>query len=320
MIVVTGAIGFIGSCLVRFLNNKGYHNLILVDNFNRLHASSNLKNCQFHQKIDRKHFLEWLDNEKPKLKMILHIGARTDTTETDTDLFNRLNLHYSQAIATFCSRFDIPLIYASSAATYGMGTLGFDDSLAPQDLTPLNPYGASKNDFDHWLLQQKRKPPFWAGLKFFNVYGPNEYHKGRMASVIWHCYHQIQSTGTMKLFRSHRSSVQDGAQSRDFIYIKDLLKIIDFMMQHQPKSGLYNLGTAKARSFKDLAEQTFRSLQKKPSIEYIDTPIDIRASYQYFTEATIQKLRQVGYQDSFYSLEAGIDDYIQQYLLKNAYY
>ncbi len=320
MIVISGAIGFIGSCLIRFLNNKGYHDLILVDDFGRLHAGQNLNQCRYRQKIDRRVYLEWMLKNAATIDMVLHMGARTDTSETNIDLFNRLNLHYSQSIARCCSRFQIPLIYASSAATYGLGNNGFDDTLAPKDLMPLNPYGASKNDFDHWLLQQKEQPPFWAGLKFFNVYGPNEYHKNRMASVILHCYRQIQSSGQMKLFRSHRAAIEDGAQSRDFIYIKDLLQVIDFLMHQKPQSGLYNVGTGTARSFNDLALQTFQSLQKPPSIQFIDTPIDIRASYQYFTEATMQKLRRVGYQKPFCSLEAGIDDYVKHYLLANTHY
>lgn len=320
MIVVTGAVGFIGSCLARFLNKKGYKDLILVDNFDRSHHSVNLNRVAYCKKIDRTLFLDWLEKEAASVDYVLHIGARTDTTEMNISVFNRLNLQYSKTIATVCSKHNIPLIYASSAATYGLGKQGFDDSLLPEKLTPLNPYGASKNDFDHWLLQQDSCPPNWAGLKFFNVYGPNEYHKGRMASVIWHCYHQILKTGQMRLFRSHRPDYEHGEQSRDFIYVKDLLNVIDFMMHHSFENGLYNVGTGRAESFNSLAEHTFKAMNIPSRISYIDTPSDIRESYQYFTEATLDKLRSMGYQKSFFSLEEGIHDYVKHYLIPNQTY
>ena len=251
------------------------------------------------------------------IDFVLHIGARTDTTETQKRIFDELNLNYSISVAKNCIAQNIPMIYASSAATYGMGKKGFDDNTVPQSLKPMNPYGHSKNDFDLWLLSQEKQPPFWAGLKFFNVFGPNEYHKGRMASVIYHTYRQIQNSGKMKLFRSHRKDFHDGEQSRDFIYIKDLLNVIDFMMDKRPDSGLYNLGTGKARSFNDLASNTFISMGLKPQIDYIDTPEDIRDTYQYFTEAKMDKLISKGYHKPFYSLEEGIRDYVQQYLMKD---
>jgi ADP-L-glycero-D-manno-heptose 6-epimerase len=214
------------------------------------------------------------------------------------------------------------LLYASSAATYGDGALGYteNDALVP-DLKPLNPYGISKNEFDIWVLEQKRTLPFWAGLKFFNVYGPNEYHKGRMASVIFHAYQQIKDRGYIKLFRSHNPQYQDGGQLRDFIYAKDVVKVLYWLMQQQPQSGIYNLGTGQARSFNDLAHAVLNTLQHTSSqITYIDTPEDIRDKYQYFTEANMSKLQQVGYTDAFTTLEAGIQDYLSHYLTLSKYY
>jgi ADP-L-glycero-D-manno-heptose 6-epimerase len=317
MIIITGAAGFIGSCLVRHLNNKGVDRLALVDKFDRPDKDKNLADCKFFQKIDRDNFHDWFRSKDYAIEFVLHIGARTDTTERDKRVFDELNLNYSKSVAKICIAKNIPLIYASSAATYGMGEEGFDDNTLPQSLKPMNPYGHSKNDFDHWLLSQTKQPPFWAGLKFFNVFGANEYHKGRMASVIYHTFRQIQESGEMKLFRSHRKDFEDGEQSRDFIYIKDLLSVIDFMMNKRPENGLYNLGTGKARSFNDLAANTFISMGLKPLIAYIDTPVDIRDTYQYFTEAKMDKLISAGYQKPFYSLEEGIKDYVQQYLMKD---
>ena len=240
MIIVTGAAGFIGSCIVQHLNHIGVESLILVDKFDRKDKNKNLAGSKYHEKIDRDSFLDWFGSSNKAIEFVLHIGARTDTTEKDKRVFDELNLNYSISVAKICIANNIPLIYASSAATYGMGEEGFDDNTLPQSLTPMNPYGHSKNDFDHWLMSQVKQPPFWAGLKFFNVFGPNEYHKGRMASVIYHTFRQIQESGEMKLFRSHRKDYENGEQSRDFIYIKDLLNVIDFMMNKRPDSG-FNL-------------------------------------------------------------------------------
>lgn len=320
MIVVTGAAGFIGSCLVGYLNQKGIDHIIMVDQFDRPNKQANLSNCQYHQAIDRKLFIEWFEQHASTVELVLHLGARTDTAEKNTAVFDALNLQYSQSLSRLCSRHQIPFVYASSAATYGLGEQGYNDQIAPSLLQPLNPYGHSKNNFDQWLLAQEEQPPFWAGLKFFNVYGPNEYHKGRMASVIWHSFQQISQTNSMKLFRSHRPDVQDGQQSRDFIYIKDLLSVIDFLIEKRPASGLYNVGTGIARSFYDLASQTFLAMGKSPQISFIDTPIDIRDTYQYYTQADISTLQAAGYSKAFYSLEEGIKDYVQNYLIPQAYY
>ncbi len=321
MIVVTGAAGFIGSCMVSKLNEEGYQDLVLVDDFNRADKNRNLDGKAFAEKIDRELFLPWLENRTASIDFIYHLGARTDTTEQDTSIFDHLNLNYSKAIWRIAALAKIPLVYASSAATYGLGEHGYDDSHDLVDqLSPLNPYGRSKNDFDKWALQEEKKPPFWAGMKFFNVYGPNEYHKGRMASVIFHTVRQIKATGGMKLFRSHREDVEDGQQSRDFIYIKDVVDVLYFFQQQFLKdnniSGLYNLGTGKARSFWDLATNTFKAMGLKPNISFIDTPEDIRDTYQYFTEANMEKLKQAGYKKEYYSLEEGIKDYVKHYLLE----
>jgi ADP-L-glycero-D-manno-heptose 6-epimerase len=215
----------------------------------------------------------------------------------------------------------LPLVYASSAATYGSGEHGYSDAHELiSKLKPLNPYGDSKNDFDKWALSQEKKPYFWVGLKFFNVYGPNEYHKGRMASVVWHAFSQIQEKGSMKLFRSHNPDYKDGEQLRDFVYVKDVTSICCFFLRHRKDSGIYNLGSGKARTFLDLVKNTFTALKKNQAIAFIDTPADIRDKYQYFTEADMRKLRAVGYNQPFYSLEQGVTEYISEYLLPQRYY
>lgn len=315
MIIITGAAGFIGSCLVQYLNELGFDNLILVDEFESTDKYPNLLGKKFPKQIHRDEFLPWLSTHAAGVEVIFHIGARTDTTEMDESIFERLNVSYSKTIWQICSAHAIPLIYASSAATYGNGDQGYrDDHEGLEKLQPLNPYGRSKHEFDIWALQQTSAPPFWAGLKFFNVYGPNEYHKGRMASVIFHTLRQIQSSGRMRLFRSHRPDYADGQQSRDFIYVKDVVKVCYWLYQNRPASGLYNLGTGEARSFWDLATLTFQALDLEPNISFIDTPADIRDTYQYFTQADMSKLREAGYADNFYSLEEGIFDYIREYL------
>lgn len=321
MIVVTGTAGFIGSAVVESLNETGIKNLILVDDFTKKAKEGNFIHKHFDLKIQREEFFNWFDKNPEKVDLIIHLGARTDTTEFNQHIFDVLNLGYSQEIWNRCSDYQIPLIYASSAATYGGGEYGYnDDHEIVKDLQPLNPYGRSKNDFDKWALNQELQPPFWAGLKFFNVYGPNEYHKGRMASVIFHAFNQISETGKVKLFRSHKPEYKDGEQLRDFVYVKDVADVILFLMQNKPESGLYNLGTGKARTFLDLVRATFAALDKEPNIEFIDTPEDIRDKYQYFTEANMNKLRKAGYGKSFTSLEAGVDDYVRNYLVEGKYY
>jgi ADP-L-glycero-D-manno-heptose 6-epimerase len=323
-LVITGAAGFIGSCLTGYLNEKGFDQLILVDEFNRLDKVNNLQEKKCIHRVERDDFFRWLELKKPHIDFVFHLGARTDTTEFDYAVHNRLNFEYSQLIWDYCMMNQVPLVYASSAATYGSGELGYsDDHALPFLLEPLNAYGISKNEFDKWAIRQNSHPPFWAGLKFFNVYGPNEYHKGRMASVIWHAVNQIRQNGTVKLFKSHRPDFQDGQQLRDFIYVKDILKVCYWLMENFekiPENGLFNLGTGKARTFEDLVRATFSGLGLPPQILYIDMPEDIRDKYQYFTEARMDKLKNAGYKAAFYSLEKGISDYVKNYLSTLNYY
>ena len=317
MIVVTGAAGFIGSYLCEVLNAKGFNNLILVDDFSKQEKIANHENLNSYQKIERSKFISWLNSTEETIDFIFHLGARTDTTEFKWEILEELNLTYSKAIWQLCASKNIPLVYASSAATYGNGEFGYDDNTEILDkLVPLNPYGDSKNEFDKWVIKQDIHPPFWAGLKFFNVYGPNEYHKGRMASVIFHAFNQIQEKGEMKLFRSHNPEYTDGGQLRDFIYVKDIASVCLFLMNEKPTSSIYNLGSGKARTFLDLAMATFTALNKSPNISFIDTPEDIRDKYQYFTEANMTKLIAAGYSSPFTTLESRVKDYVQNYLLK----
>lgn len=320
-IVVTGAAGFIGSCLTGKLNNKGYKDLVLVDDFTHPEKENNYIHKAYLEKVNRDHFITWLEEHATEIEFVFHIGARTDTTGQDRAVFDKLNLNYSKSLWNACARHGIRLIYASSAATYGMGEWGYEDSSGiVEKLRPLNLYGESKNDFDKWTLSQQKAPPFWAGMKFFNVYGPNEYHKGRMASVIFHAYHQITKTGAVRLFRSHNPDYADGGQLRDFVFVKDVIDVLFFLFKKGKDSGLYNLGTGKARTFLDLARSTFQAMDKPENIVFIDTPADIRDKYQYFTEARMDKLRSVGYENSFYSLEEGIEEYVVEYLRNNRYF
>lgn len=321
MIVVTGAAGFIGSVLVGKLNENKQKDIVLVDDFSDSSKTRNLENKSFITKIDRENFFPWLEENHQKVNFIFHIGARSATTEFDLAILNKLNLFYTQQMWEACSRFAIPLIYASSAATYGMGELGYDDNHEIVDqLKPLNPYGRSKNDFDKWALKQNEAPPFWAGLKYFNVYGPNEYHKGSMASVILHAFNQIKSTGKVKLFKSHHPDYADGMQLRDFVYVKDVVDVMLFLKETPAESGLYNVGTGKAQSFLDLANATFSALNLEPNIEFIPTPENIRDKYQYFTEAKMDKLKKQGYNSKFLKLDEGAKDYVQNYLMECTIY
>jgi ADP-L-glycero-D-manno-heptose 6-epimerase len=330
VILVTGAAGFIGSCMVGYLNRKGYHNIIMVDEFDDENKKPNYEDKKIIARVDRNELFVWLNDHPMKIDFVFHLGARTDTTEFDYTILEKLNVDFSKKIWNYCTEKNIPLVYASSAATYGDGELGYkDDHELPYKLNPLNPYGKSKNEFDKWAIRESQKsgvgsrksaPPFWAGLKFFNVYGPNEYHKGRMASVIFHSFNQIKSSGKVKLFRSHKSGYKDGEQLRDFVYVKDVVDICYWLMNEKPVSGLYNLGTGKARTFKDLITAIFNSLGKEPVIEFIDTPLDIRDKYQYFTEADMTKLRNAGYKEGFYSLEEGVETYVKNFLAEKKYY
>ncbi len=321
MIVVTGAAGFIGSCLVSQLNQNGRTDLIIVDDFSNEIKNKNLANKRFIAKVERFSLFDWLKENHKNIDFIFHIGARTDTTEFDYQIFERLNVGYSKQIWQFCTDNQIPLVYASSAATYGIGEQGYDDEESKIPLLkPLNPYGESKNEFDKWVLAQTQAPPRWYGLKFFNVYGPNEYHKGRMASVVFHAFHQIRQTKAMKLFRSHHPAYKDGEQLRDFVYVKDVVSVCLFLMERAISSGIYNLGTGKARTFLDLARNTFQAMEVTENIKFVDTPLDIRDKYQYFTQANMSKLQKAGYVKPFYTLEEGITDYVKNYLIADTYF
>lgn len=321
MIVVTGAAGFIGSCLVGKLNREGFKHIVVVDKFDNKEKNKNLEGKQILESIDRNDFFQWLDTVGDKVEFIFHLGARTDTAEFDHELLAQLNTEYSKQVWKKCIEYQIPLVYASSAATYGLGEHGYvDDHGVIPDLKPLNPYGESKNEFDKWVLTQSETPFFWAGLKFFNVYGPNEYHKGRMASVIMHAFNQISDTSAMKLFRSHNPEFRNGEQQRDFVYVKDVIDVCYFLMHHRSDSAIYNLGSGKARTFLDLVKATFAAMGVAEQISFVDTPLDIRDKYQYYTQASMEKLKQIGYEQPFHELEDGVHDYVKSYLMQKAYY
>jgi ADP-L-glycero-D-manno-heptose 6-epimerase len=320
-IVVTGVAGFISSCLVETLNRAGFEKNVIVDDFSYPQKQNNWKEKHYCDKVERNVFFDWFKKNHQDVRCVFHLGARTDTTEFNYAVFEELNVSYSKMIWQHCAEFGIPLIYASSAATYGSGALGYDDRHdIVTSLEPLNPYGKSKNEFDIWALQQKKMPPHWFGFKFFNVYGPNEYHKGRMASVVLHSFNQIIKSKSVSLFQSHRPDFANGMQLRDFIYVKDVADVLLWTMKHLPDNGLYNLGTGKARSFLALAQTVFNTLQIDENISFIPIPSDIRDKYQYFTEANMNKLRDAGYDKGFTSLEEGIQDYVENYLMPQHYY
>jgi len=317
MIVITGAAGFIAGYTAKKFNDYGIRDLILSDDFSDSAKAANHDHVQHIAKIHRDELVETLERDyKGKIDAVIHLGARTDTTEMDADLLNRLNTEYSKAVWEYCTRNRINLIYASSAATYGLGEKGYSDDTAPAELKPLNPYGDSKNNFDAWALAQTERPPFFCGLKFFNVYGPGEGHKGRMASVVFHAFKQISETGKMKLFRSHNPEFKDGEQKRDFIYVDDVAELIWYIYKRQPRKGLLNVGTGEARTFVDLAKAVFAAMDREPQIEFVDTPADIRDKYQYFTEADVKNLRVTGFYVPPTTLEAGIEKYVKRYLMK----
>ena len=325
MILVTGGAGFIGSVLVRKLNEFGHHNILIVDRLRDSIKWKNLIKSKFISYIHadelffdiNKHYLD-------KIKFIFHIGACSATTEMDVDYLFENNVEYSKKLFNLAFEKDIPFIYASSAATYGDGELGYSDKeIEMHKLIPLNPYGFTKKIFDDWVLSNEDKPKTWIGLKFFNVYGPNEYHKGEMRSLIHKAFEQIKETGKVKLFRSHRTDFEDGKQLRDFVYVKDVVTAMVLMMENisDIKNGIYNLGTGKARSFDDLVSEVFKAMGKEVSIQYIDMPLEIRDQYQYFTEADMTRFHSNLSNFSFSTLEQGVSDYVKNYLLgKNQNY
>lgn len=328
MIVITGGAGMIGSIIAWHLNTQlSTNDLVIVDRLTHENQWQNLVKHQYAQYLDKDQLLAWLET-RDDISAIIHMGAISATTERD---FNKLvadNIQYSQHLWAYCAKQNIPFFYASSAATYGDGELGYDDA-SIENLRPLNGYGYSKHFFDQWALQQVSKhspsPSAWAGFKFFNVYGPNEYHKERMASVAFHSFNQFKAQGTVKLFKSHRPDYQDGMQLRDFVYVKDAASVVAYFLESALNgkacsNGIYNIGTGEARSFKDLATNVMTSMGREPNITYIDMPEDLQGRYQYFTQATMQKIRDAGYTKPFYSLEEGVKDYVQNYLMLDDQY
>lgn len=300
MIIVTGGLGFIGRNLVRKLRKQGRFVVILDTKIESLDS-----------------IYIWLTTNARDIECIYHLGAITDTTIMNSVLFGEYNLFSSMFIWNLCTEYQIPLVYASSAATYGDGEQGFDDEKSIKILQPLNPYGESKHLFDLWNELEEKTPPNWYGLKFFNVYGYGEADKGKMASVVFHTYNQVNNTGEMKLFKSHNLNFGDGEQLRDFVYVDDVVDVCIFMMENLPQSGIYNVGTGKARSFNDLSKAVFNCLGICEKISYIDTPIEIRDKYQYFTQAKIDKLRKIGYIANFHELEDGVEKYINKLKYEN---
>src|SRR5687768_14045820 len=316
MIVVTGAMGFIGSAFVSFLNESGYQNLVVADDFYKWKKEKNLLNKRIYEWVHRDLFISYFEKLASQVEVVFHLGARTDTISEDKKIFDELNLQYSKDLWNICSRFEIPFIYASSAATYGDGQNGFadDHDIVPK-LKPLNAYADSKQEFDKWTLLQEQTAPVWYGLQFFNVYGPNEGHKGRMASVIYHAFHQIRESGKLRLFKSHKPEYKDGGQLRDFIYVKDVVKMMMDIYEKQPASGIYNVGTGLARTFEDLGTACFKALKAPVNIEYFDIPDDLKDKYQYFTEADMTKWKEAGLDLPATSLENGVKDYVRKYLV-----
>ncbi len=312
-LLITGAAGFIGSCMCSYLNQLGYYQLYLMDDFSHDEKIKNYQALRFIQLVERKNIDTFLQHTT--IDYVIHLGARTDTTEMNYEIHDVLNVQFSKKIWNYCTQHTIPLIYASSTATYGNGEHGYNDTHAIiPSLQPLNPYGISKNEFDKWAIQQQQTPPNWYGLKFFNVYGPNEYHKKRMASIVYHAYQQVVKNKSITLFKSHHAAYKDGEQLRDFIYMQDILSIMYWLMQNNATCGIYNAGTGKAASYIQLANALFNTLQLEINIQYIDTPIDIRDKYQYYTQANMQKLIEQGYDKKFTSIEDGVHDYVQKYL------
>lgn len=318
MIVVTGAAGFIGSNLVYELIQKGYKDIVCVDLPGQLEKSMYYEDFDESRFVDLSELESFIKANHRFIQFVIHLGACSDTTNPNINYYIKYNLASSKAIWGYCVEFGLPLIYASSAATYGDGTLGYNDNhgLIP-DLEPLNYYGWSKNEFDKYALSNANAPFYWAGLKFFNVYGPNENHKNGMSSVVQKAFHQITSTGRTTLFASHNPEFKNGYQTRDFIYVKDVCDVIIFMMEKRSKNGIFNVGTGIGRTFLDLAMSTFSAMKMEPKIDFINTPEIIRDKYQYFTEAEISKLRSIGYHKVFYTLEDGIKEYVNEFLKNN---
>lgn len=317
MIIVTGGAGFIGSCVVRSLNEAGRSDIVIVDNISETDKWMNMRNKKYIKYVHKSRFLEELPTYE-NVEAIVHMGAQSSTTERDFDYLWENNFEYTKALWNYCAEKHISFIYASSAATYGEGSLGFNDRMDIDKLLPLNGYGYSKQLFDLWVKHQAKSfPAQYCGLKFFNVYGPNEYFKGSMASMVFHGFNQIKETGKVKLFKSCNPNYADGGQLRDFVYVKDICKVIMWLLVNKHVSGLFNVGTGRAQSFAELAEATFHALDLEPNIEYIDMPEKLRGKYQYYTKAEMSKLYDAGYPYDFADVENGVRDYVQSHLAQN---
>lgn len=317
MIIVTGGAGFIGSCVVRSLNEAGRSDIIIVDNISETDKWMNMRNKKYIKYVHKSRFLEELPTYE-NVEAIVHMGAQSSTTERDFDYLWENNFEYTKALWNYCAEKHISFIYASSAATYGDGSFGFNDRMDIDKLLPLNGYGYSKQLFDLWVKHQAKSfPAQYCGLKFFNVYGPNEYFKGSMASMVFHGFNQIKETGKVKLFKSCNPNYADGGQLRDFVYVKDICKVIMWLLVNKHVSGLFNVGTGRAQSFAELAEATFHALDLEPNIEYIDMPEKLRGKYQYYTKAEMSKLYDAGYPFEFMDVEKGVRDYVQSHLAQN---
>lgn len=321
MYVVTGGAGFIGSNLLAALEARGDGELVVVDRLRSNDKWRNIAKREIAEIVAPEHLFDFLAENRAKIKMIFHMGAISSTTETDADLIVTNNFKLTSVLFDWCTRHQVRLVYASSAATYGDGSQGFDDDFGINPLSllqPLNAYGWSKHVFDRRLARKvsddATMPPQWAGLKFFNVYGPNEYHKGGQQSVVAHIYPQVESGASAHLFRSHNPNYTDGGQMRDFVWVGDVVSVMTWLLDHEEVNGLFNLGSGQARSFLDLANAVYRSAGKEPSIKFIDTPVAIRDKYQYFTEARMNRLKACGYNKPFTSLEDGVSAYVNGFL------
>lgn len=315
--IVTGGAGFIGSCIVRTLNDKGIEDIIIVDDIASTAKWKNIQNKKYREYIHKKNFMGLLEQEEyENISAVIHMGACSSTTELDFDYLWENNVGYSKALWRYCARKQIPFLYASSAATYGVGEKGFSDDTAGIDaLRPLNAYGYSKQVFDQWSLKQEEKPSQYVGLKFFNVYGPNEYFKGSMASMVFHGFNQLKETGKIRLFRSGDKNYTDGGQERDFVYVKDVCNVISYFLEHPEYSGIFNVGTGRAQTFSELASAIFYALDREPVIEYFEMPKELEGKYQYHTEADITSLRRAGYSFPFADVKRGVEDYVRNFLI-----
>ncbi|MGL6100666.1 MAG: ADP-glyceromanno-heptose 6-epimerase [Fusobacteriaceae bacterium] len=331
MIIVTGAAGFIGSAFIWKLNSMGIKDIIAVDKMRDGDKWLNLRKREYADWVDRDNLFTWLADPKnaKSITGVVHMGAISATTEKDGDLLMSNNYEYSKKLWNFCTEQDINYVYASSAATYGGGERGYDDDISVEEyqkLMPLNKYGYSKKYFDDWAFKQEKSPKQWQGLKFFNVYGPQEYHKGRMASMVYHTFNQYRENGFVSLFSSPKEGFEDGKQMRDFVYIKDVVDVMYFLLMDKAESGVYNLGTGEARPFYDLSLNTICAsennydIKGEDVIRIIPMPEDLRGKYQYFTEAAMVKLARAGYNRPFHTLEEGIKDYVMNYLSKEDAY